>query len=322
MTAVRPEASRQAVMEAALVLLEQMGLSPADLAAVPQNRKPVPTFADPVPGPRPAPELARYDQIHAERDGVPAPATEPASPGTALGVLAGVLDRDGQPLSATQTRQQALADADADHLAAVPRKHRRRTSHQARWLWRTLRAAELVGLDAGQVLADAIAERDLAGARDVPSVVDVRIRYRLVSLVPVPAGPWSAQVPRIADPEPATTTPPTRSGPNPPRRRRTFGPPGTRLLPASARPAGRTSAACPTAGFCICATPTLSKPPGHPGTLGSRRSSPSTGWSPPSSTTPALTAFPAPYPQPRPPPVDHCGEHTMTWCPMTRILAR
>src|SRR5207248_11265854 len=31
-----------------------------------------PKTADPAPGPRPAPELARYDQLHAERDGVPA----------------------------------------------------------------------------------------------------------------------------------------------------------------------------------------------------------------------------------------------------------
>jgi hypothetical protein len=54
-----------------------------------------PKRADPVPGPRPAPELARYDQIHAERDGVRAPSTRPAPPGTALGVLAAVLDRDG-----------------------------------------------------------------------------------------------------------------------------------------------------------------------------------------------------------------------------------
>ena len=38
MTAVHPEASRQAVVEAAaLVLLERMGLTPADLAAVPQS---------------------------------------------------------------------------------------------------------------------------------------------------------------------------------------------------------------------------------------------------------------------------------------------
>ena len=46
-----------------------------------------PARADPVPGPRPAPELARYDQIHAERAGDPAPATPPAPAGTALGVL-------------------------------------------------------------------------------------------------------------------------------------------------------------------------------------------------------------------------------------------
>ncbi len=60
-----------------------------------------PKLADPASGPRPAPELARYDKILAERSGVPAPETEPAPPGTALGVLAGVLDRDGQQMSAT-----------------------------------------------------------------------------------------------------------------------------------------------------------------------------------------------------------------------------
>ncbi len=49
MTAIHPEASRQAVVEAALVLLERMGLTPADLAAVPQPRTPVPTFAEYVP---------------------------------------------------------------------------------------------------------------------------------------------------------------------------------------------------------------------------------------------------------------------------------
>lgn len=49
MTAVSPDASRQAVVEAALVLLERMGLTPADLAAVPPSCKPVPTFAEYVP---------------------------------------------------------------------------------------------------------------------------------------------------------------------------------------------------------------------------------------------------------------------------------
>ncbi len=49
MTAVSPGASRQAAAEAALVLPERMGLSAADLAAVPRPRRPVPTFAEYVP---------------------------------------------------------------------------------------------------------------------------------------------------------------------------------------------------------------------------------------------------------------------------------
>src|SRR5580692_8427381 len=49
MTGVHTEASQQAVVEAALVLLERMGLSPADLAVVPQHRPEVPTFAEYVP---------------------------------------------------------------------------------------------------------------------------------------------------------------------------------------------------------------------------------------------------------------------------------
>ena len=137
-------------------------------------------------------------------------------------MLSAVLDHDGQQISATQTRHQALADA--DHLAilhaiwaaettaareqhyrallmnALPPGHRAQPSHQARWLWRTLRAAELAGLDPAQVLADAIAERDLAGSRDIAAVVDARLRHRLGSLVPLPSRPWSAQVPALADP--------------------------------------------------------------------------------------------------------------------------
>ena len=35
MTAVHPDTSQRAVVEAALVLLERMGLTPADLAALP-----------------------------------------------------------------------------------------------------------------------------------------------------------------------------------------------------------------------------------------------------------------------------------------------
>jgi len=136
-------------------------------------------------------------------------------------VLATVVDHDGQQHSASQTRSQALSDA--DHLALLhaiwtaetgpAREQRYRNllaaavpGHAApglrdRWLWRTLHGAELAGLDPAQVLVDAIGERDLAGARDIPAVIDARIRNRTGSLVPLPAGPWSARVPAIADPE-------------------------------------------------------------------------------------------------------------------------
>jgi AAA domain len=139
-----------------------------------------PKRADPVPGPRPAPELARYDKIYAERAVVPAPATTPAAPDAALSVLAAVLDRDGQQHSASQTRSQALADADhlvllhaiwaaetgpareqryRNLLAAALPGHHAAPGPRDRWLWRTLHAAELAGLDPAQILADAIGER-------------------------------------------------------------------------------------------------------------------------------------------------------------------
>ena len=180
-----------------------------------------PKLADIVPGPRPAPELARFDRITAQRTAQPAVAA--AETRDALAVLIGVLRRDGQELSASRTRRQALTDA--DHLAllhaiwtdqtapareqryrgllmsALPPEHRREPGHQARWLWRTLRAVELAGLNIGQVLAAAIGERDLAGTRDLAAVIDARLRHRIGAVVPAPAGPWSAQVLAIADHE-------------------------------------------------------------------------------------------------------------------------
>ena len=49
MSAVNSATSQQAVVEAALVLLERMGLSPADLTAGARPRREVPTFAEYVP---------------------------------------------------------------------------------------------------------------------------------------------------------------------------------------------------------------------------------------------------------------------------------
>jgi hypothetical protein len=180
-----------------------------------------PKLADPIPGPRPAPELARYDRITAQRPGEPTAAA--AGTRDAFAVLTAVLDRDGQQLSASQSLRQALADA--DHLAilhaiwtgqttgareqhyrnllldSLPPEYRGEPGHQAKWLWRTLRSAELVGLDVHEVLAAAVGERDLAGARDLAAVIDARIRYRTGALVPAAGGPWSDQVRAIAGPE-------------------------------------------------------------------------------------------------------------------------
>ena len=47
--AAHPGTSRQTDVDTALLLLERLGLSPADLTAVPQNRPAVPTFAEYVP---------------------------------------------------------------------------------------------------------------------------------------------------------------------------------------------------------------------------------------------------------------------------------
>ena len=180
-----------------------------------------PKIADPAPGPRPAPELARYDRLTVERSGEPADEGQTDGTGDPLGVLSDVLERDGQQLSALQMQQQALSNA--DHLAilhaiwtaetspareqrykkllmdALPPGYRQEPSHQARWLWRTMRAAELAGLDPGQAVAAAIGERPLTGARDVPSVIDARLRHRVGLLVPLRLGPWREQVPDIAD---------------------------------------------------------------------------------------------------------------------------
>jgi hypothetical protein len=181
-----------------------------------------PKRADIVPGPRPAPELARYDRLatQAGEYSAAAPEAEPTDP---VGVLAEVIGRDGQDLSASQIWQEALAEA--DHLAilhavwsaetapareqryrqlltaALPAGFQPAPGHRDKWLWRTLHAAELVGMEARQVLVGAIGERPLTGARDITAVLDARIRRRTGTLVPLPAPQWSAQAPQTDDAE-------------------------------------------------------------------------------------------------------------------------
>ena len=184
--------------------------------------------ADPEAGTRPAPELARHQRIERERDGYPAEPVEAGGnpePRDAIAVAADILEHDGSQESALETQSRALANA--DHLAVLnamwqgetagyQRERFRRivlaalpaqyaadglASPQATWLWRTLRAAEAAGLDADQVVRQAIDSRSLAGARDIASVLDARIRRQVDPLVPQPQRSWSEQVPEIADPE-------------------------------------------------------------------------------------------------------------------------
>ena len=245
-----------------------------------------PKRADPVPW---SPARARAGPVRQQegrRLGVPAPPIPSAPPGQALAVLAAVLNRDGQLLSATQDRHRALANA--DHLAilhaiwtaettpareqryqdmlsaSLPPGYHRPLGHQARWLWRTLRAAELArpGPRPGPGRRD---RRTGPGRIPRPGrrAIDARLRHRLGTAVPLPAGPWSGQLPALTD----TERPP---------------------------PKAPTCAACPTDSCCTCATPTPWKPPGPRSTSGMSyaRSAP----------PPGTPAWPPSAPPPRPTP--------------------
>jgi len=71
----------------------------------------------------------------------------------------------------------------------------------ARWLYRTMRAAELAGVDPAKAVREAVGSRDLAGARDIPAVIDARMRRSVNAMTPRPAGRWAHRVPEVADPE-------------------------------------------------------------------------------------------------------------------------
>ena len=184
--------------------------------------------ADPAPAARSAPELTRYERIRRERQGLPPARPAKRGPGIVdprepIAVLADVLGRNGAELSASETRRRNLANA--DHLgvlnaiwaaetrearddrhrelvmAALPPGYRRELSPKAKWLFRTLRAAELAGLDPGEVARTAVASQDLVGARDIASVIDARIRHRIDPLLPQPQRPWASRVPHLPDPD-------------------------------------------------------------------------------------------------------------------------
>jgi hypothetical protein len=182
-----------------------------------------PRLADVREGSQPAPELARARRLQRERAGLPSlerPASEDVPEVDPVSVLAGTLARDGSELSATETLEQALSQA--DHLGVlggiwddVTRRVQTQRFEQAlrdalpeglarqalsdpacSWLWRSLREAEIAGLDGWDVLRTAVAERDMNGVREPARVLDFRVRRTLNGIQPQPLGPWSDRVPR------------------------------------------------------------------------------------------------------------------------------
>jgi hypothetical protein len=184
-----------------------------------------PTTADPAPSTRPDPELARQREVDRERAGLPAEAAEKDEHDREpVAVLADCLDRTEAEPAARAYQGERLANA--DHLGmlharwadlagkadreryrglvrdAVPGLYRNDLdTPQATWLYRTMRNAELAGLDLAEAVSAAVNSRPLEGARDVPSVIDARMRVMTQPLIPMPLKPWSERVPEIHDPE-------------------------------------------------------------------------------------------------------------------------
>jgi hypothetical protein len=182
-----------------------------------------PRLADTREGSRPDPELRRLWRLDREHAGLLPP--EPSVGGgqvpelDPVTVLAGVLARDGGELSATETFERELSRADHlgvlggiwDDLAhrtqhdrferalrnALPENRAQSAADDpaSTWLWRSLREAELAGLDGGDVLREAVESRSMSGARDVARVLDSRVRRRLDGVQPQPPGRWADRVP-------------------------------------------------------------------------------------------------------------------------------
>jgi AAA domain len=188
-----------------------------EVYAYPSAQEPARSIA--VQPPAPDPEFARQRAIRAEREqggSHVAPASKDP-----LAILAPVVRRDGAVLSATETRDQALSDA--DHLAvlhAIWMDHCRADAH-ARYeravrehadradaqqilkdtdrLWRTVQCAESAGLDGPQVIRDAIAGRPFTGVRSHSAVLDARIREATGQLPPTVRDSWAGSLPHLPD---------------------------------------------------------------------------------------------------------------------------
>jgi hypothetical protein len=188
---------------------------------------PNPKLADPLPLSRPAPELKRFGELEAQRHGQPEERPPRGDLDEGMAVLADVLARDTTDLAATEYRERERSNA--DHLGLLhaiwmdltERADAERfrpvvqsaladawgmrdgevDSPTARWLYRTMRAAELAGADPAETVREAIESRDMTGARDISAVIDARMRRSVNAMTPRPTGRWADRVPDVADPE-------------------------------------------------------------------------------------------------------------------------
>jgi conjugative relaxase-like TrwC/TraI family protein len=174
--------------------------------------------------PKAAPEVERARMLEAERSGVNPGADRVASSRDGAGLLAVVLARDDEALSATETLEEAFSDA--DHLATLSRMWTDLTGreystgygqvlrdklgddrvatvtsdYRFTWLCRTLRGAELAGRDGKQMLEGAIERGGLDDAESIAAVLDHRLREDIPAAMPL-AGGWKQRAPETADPE-------------------------------------------------------------------------------------------------------------------------
>jgi hypothetical protein len=184
-----------------------------------------PSEAEPQPGTRPDPELAHHERVQQERAGLPPePATQAEHEREPIAVLADCMDREESEESASEYRRRALANADhlalvfarwadlagkADHQRyqqlvndALPQQYQEDDfGPEATWLWRTMRAAEMAGLDTGELMRATVGARTLADARSVAAVLDTRMRKIVDPLVPLPQKPWTDRPRRFDDPQ-------------------------------------------------------------------------------------------------------------------------
>jgi hypothetical protein len=188
---------------------------------------PSPKTADPLPLSRAAPELNRSRQLDRERQGYQAQRPPQGNLDEGLAVLADVLARDATDLAATEYRERERSNADhlgllhaiwmdltervdAERFRPIVQsaladtwsiRNGQLDTPTARWLYRTMRAAELAGADPAETLRHTVASRDLAGARDIPAVLDARMRQSVNAMTPLPVSRWADRVPEVADPQ-------------------------------------------------------------------------------------------------------------------------